>query len=333
MATRLFKPDAFEQNGQIVGFSADLGQSILKQLQREAVLKTYANVPEVLNAIRLEQADLGIAAIAITGQREQEFDFSLPIFSGGLQIMVLAEVEQTKQVEQEVLRRLLNPNLLRLFSIIALLMLVPVHILWYSERNNKDGLIENSSYIPGIFQALWWSLLALVGQANAMPKKPIGRIVALFWVFVGIIFVSYFTAIITSELTVQEIQGNIRELSDLQNHRVALLADSESLNYLQKHNVEQVTAFSQLEQAYEALLTNQVDAIVAPRPLLLYYASHERQGKVQVVGAPFRDQFYSIVMPKDSSYRRPINQAILTLKENGTYREIYRKWFGTNPQD
>ncbi len=331
IATRFIKPDVFEKDGKIVGFSADLGRSILEQLQRKAELKTYTNVPEILNAISLGQADLGIAAIAITRQREQDFDFSHPILSGGLQIMVLDRDEQTRHSERRLLQRLLDPSLLRLFGIVTLLMLIPVHIVWYFERNNKE-LIDNPSYIPGIFQALWWTMLALVGQAEEMPKRAVARVIALFWVFVGIVFVAYFTAIMTAELTVQELQGSIQGLSDLQNRPVAVVADSEALNYLQKQNL-QVIEFPQPEQAYEALLAKKVDALVAPRPLLLYYASHERRDRVQIVGTPFRDQFYSIVMPRDSPYRKPINQAILTLKENGTYAEIYQRWFGVRPQD
>lgn len=30
----------------------------------------------------------------------------------------------------------------------------------------------------------------------------------------------------------------------------------------------------------------------------------------------------------NSIYREPINQAILSLKENGTYDQIHQKWFG-----
>jgi polar amino acid transport system substrate-binding protein len=331
IATRLIKPDVFEEKGQLVGFSVDMGRSILEQLQRKADLKTYADIPRILDAIRLEQADVGIAAIAITRTREQEFDFSYPVLSGELQIMVLPEDEQSRNAEREVLQRLLNPSLLRLFGIVALLMLIPVHILWYFERNNPE-LIDNPAYIPGIFQALWWTLLALVGQAEDMPKKPVARVVALFWVFVGIIFIAYFTAIITAELTVQEFQSNIQGLNDLQNRPVAVVADSEAIDYLQRQNLQQVIEFSQPESAYEALLTKKVDAVIAPSPLLFYYTSHQGKGKAQIVGAPFREQFYSIVMPKNSPYRRPINQAILTLKENGTYGRIYRKWFGVRPQ-
>lgn len=333
IATRIARPDAFEENGKIVGFSVDIGQSILKQLQRDSELKTYASANDVLNAIRSGKADLGIAAIAITNQREREFDFSYPILVGSLQIMVLRPERQTRTIEQELVQRLLNPNLLRLIGIVALLMLIPAHILWYFERENKDGFISSRSYIPGIFQALWWTILALIGQADKMPKGPVGKIVGLFWVLVGIVFIAYFTATIAAELTVQEIRGNIQNLSDLRDRRVALVADDEALKYLKENDIDRVTPFPQFEPAYAALLSGQVDAIVASRPLLLYYAAQEGQGQVQVVGVPFREQFYAIVMPEDSPYRKSVNQAILTLKENGTYREIYRKWAGVDPQD
>jgi polar amino acid transport system substrate-binding protein len=333
IATRLARPDAFEENGQIVGFSIDLGRSILKELQRDSEFKMYASVSEILQAIRSGQADLGFAAIAITQQREREFDFSHPILVASLQIMVLRPEKQTRTVEQELVRRLLDPPLLRLIGIVALLMLIPAHIVWYFERGNENGLIPSKSYIPGIFQSLWWTILALLGQTDKMPNGSVGKMVALFWVLIGIVFVAYFTATITAELTVQEIRGDIQGLSDLRDRRVALVADDEALQYLEDRDIYQVTQFDRLEVAYEALLSDRVDAIVASRPLLLYHASHEGQGKVQVVGVPFREQFYAIVMPENSPYRKSLNQAILTLKENGAYQKIYRQWAGIDPQD
>jgi polar amino acid transport system substrate-binding protein len=333
IATRLARPDAFEENGQIVGFSVDLGRGILKELQRDSEFKTYASVSEILQAIRSGQADLGIAAIAITNQREREFDFSHPILVASLQIMVLRPEKQTRTIEQELVRRLLDPNLLRLVGLVLILMLVPAHIVWYFERGNQDGLIPSKSYIPGIFQSLWWTILALLGQTDDMPNGRVGKMVALFWVSLGIIFVAYFTATITAELTVQEIRGNIENLSDLRDRRVALVADDEALKYLENKDIYQVTQFGQLEPAYDALLSGRVDAIVASRPLLLYYAAREAQGKVRVVGVPFREQFYAIVMPENSPYRKSVNQAILTLKEDGTYQKIYRQWAGVDPQD
>ncbi|NJL48544.1 MAG: transporter substrate-binding domain-containing protein [Leptolyngbyaceae cyanobacterium SM2_5_2] len=269
--------------------------------------------------------------MAITSQREQAFDFSHPILSAGLQVMAPAPTAQSRYPMREILSRILSPELVRLSAMVGLLMLIPAHVLWYFERNNKESMIENASYFPGIFQALWWTVLALVGQADDMPQGPVGKLVALFWVFVGIIYLTYFTAGLTAELTVQEIQGHIQTLTDLQNRSVALVADEGALEYLEVQNIRQVTQFSQPEAAYAALAAGEVEALVAPRPLLLYFALHEPDVDYQLVGTPFLDQFYAFAMPEDSPYRDPINQAILTLRENGTYTEIYRKWFGADP--
>ena len=62
--------------------------------------------------------------------------------------------------------------------------------------------------------------------------------------------------------------------------------------------------------------------------VLLYYASHE--GKVQVVGPIFRKENYGIVFPDKSPLRKRVNEALLKLRENGAYDQLYKKWFGGN---
>lgn len=335
VATRLVRPDVFEENGKIQGFSVDIAQAVANQMQpgqtRPINLQTYPGVAEVLDAVRTGRADLALGAIALTSQREQAFDFSHPILLAGLQIMVPAADQQTRQPGREILNRILQPDLLKLTGIVALLMLFPAHVLWYFERNNAESVIEHAAYIPGIFEALWWTVLALVGQAEDMPEGPVGKLVAVFWVFIGIIYLTYFTAGLTADLALQEIQGNIQTLSDLQNRPVALVADEGALEYLTDQNVRQITQFAQPEAAYAALKAQEVEAMIAPRPLLLYFAAAEPEAQFQLVGTPFLDQFYAIAIPEGSPYRTPINQAILTLRENGTYAEIYRQWFGVDP--
>jgi ABC-type amino acid transport substrate-binding protein len=34
----------------------------------------------------------------------------------------------------------------------------------------------------------------------------------------------------------------------------------------------------------------------------------------------------SLLSP-NSRYRKPVNEALLKLKENGTYEQLYRRWF------
>lgn len=159
-----------------------------------------------------------------------------------------------------------------------------------------------------------------------MPHTRWGRVIAVFWMFASVVFVAYFTAAITTSLTVRELHGSIHGPDDLHGKQVATVSGSTSAAYLRDHNIN-MEGLANLDEAYAALESGKVDAVVYDSPVLLYYASHEGSDKVQVVGPIFRKESYGIVLAPGSPYRKPINQALLMLMENGTYQDLYDKWF------
>lgn len=160
-----------------------------------------------------------------------------------------------------------------------------------------------------------------------MPKSAAARVAAVFWMFTSVVFLAYFTASVTSSLTLQQLRGDIKGPEDLPGKKVASVKGSTSVEYLRQLNVD-VSEFAQVEDGYQALQQGQVAAVVYDAPVLLYYASHEGKGKVQTIGAIFRKESYGIVLPDKSRLRKPVNEALLKLKENGTYDLLYAKWFG-----
>ena len=62
--------------------------------------------------------------------------------------------------------------------------------------------------------------------------------------------------------------------------------------------------------------------------MLLYYASHDGKGKVQLVGPVFRKENFGIVFPPDSRLRKEVDRALLDLREDGTYQRLEQTWFG-----
>jgi polar amino acid transport system substrate-binding protein len=147
--------------------------------------------------------------------------------------------------------------------------------------------------------------------------------------FASVVFIAYFTASVTSSLTLQQLRGDINGPEDLPGKRVASVQGSTSVEYLQAHHVG-VTEYPSVEEIYQALQGGQVDAVVYDAPVLLYYASHDGNGKVQPVGSIFRRENYGVVFPTDSPYRKPVNEALLRIKETGVYDRLYQKWFGGN---
>ncbi|MEH1943984.1 MAG: transporter substrate-binding domain-containing protein [Nostoc sp.] len=326
VATRVIPPFVIPDKGELSGFSIDLWRSIAKQIDVESKFIEYSSVPELLSAIKDNKANLGIAAISITAERQQNFDFSLPILAGGLQIMV-RNSETNDSAFPNILQLFFSTSLLQVIGVALVLIVVAAHIIWLSERHHKDGMIPKP-YFPGIFKACWWAAATLATQADEMPKGVLGRLVGIVWMFIGVLFAAYFTASATTSLTVQQLQGDIRSIDDLPGKVVATTAGSTAAAYLREHKIS-VLEVNKIEQAYNALQTKKADAVVFDAPVLLFYAANEGKGKVQIVGSILREESYGIILPNNSPYRKPINQALLSLKENGTYQSLYDKWFDT----
>ncbi|WP_202950717.1 transporter substrate-binding domain-containing protein [Pseudanabaena sp. PCC 6802] len=325
VATRVgVPPFVFEENGELKGFSIELWQKISEELGVQYKFARNSNVRDLLNAVKTDKVDVGIAAISITSDREEQFDFSYPMFESGLQIMVLAK--STGSSSPNFLSLFFSPSLLQLFGIMILIVLVPAHIIWFSERGRDGGMEISHSYFPGIFQACWWAAATLATQADSMPKAVVGRIVAVIWMFTSVVFVAYFTATVTTSLTVQQLQSNIKGPDDLPGKVVATTKGSTSAKYLSDRNIQKLE-FTNINDAYDSLLKGEADAIVFDSPVLMYYAAHQGKGRVQVVGEVFQKENYGIVFATNSPLRKPVNNALLTLQEKGIYQQLYDKWF------
>lgn len=330
VATRVVPPFVFADRGKLTGFSIDLWQSIAKQMGVETQFVVKSDVVALLDAVQSGEEDIGIAAVSITAARDREFDFSQPMFESGLQIMVRKTPNQPK-VNQGPIRGLLSllvsPVMLEWLGIVLLFILVPAHVVWLAERRHKEGIIPHESYIPGIFHAAFWAAGTLATQADVMPRSGLARVMAVLWMFTGVVFVAYFTASVTASLTVQQLKGTLTGPEDLPGMRVATTIGSTSMIYLREHRA-QVVEFDQIDKACRALVQGQVDAVVFDAPVLLYYAASAGKGRVQVVGSIFRKENYGIVCRINSPYRKRIDAALLTLRENGTYDRLYDRWFG-----
>ena len=67
-----------------------------------------------------------------------------------------------------------------------------------------------------------------------MPHQWLARTFAIFWMFAGVVFVAFYTAQLTTTLTVEQIRGAIEGPSDLPGKQVATLAGSTAADYLRR---------------------------------------------------------------------------------------------------
>ena len=326
VGTKPFAPFAFVREGEYIGFSIDLWSEIAQELELDYELYGEKTVAELLNSVSSGNTDIAIAGITITSEREQTVDFSHSFFESGLQILI--PMRPPASPIETFISLIFSPILLKTIGLLLVVIVISAHLLWLAERKKNPEMFPRE-YLRGIWEASWWSVVTVVtvGYGDKAPIGAAGRIIAAIWMFTGVLLVSYFTASVSSALTVQQLETSIQGLEDLNGKRVATVKGSTAADYLANRPIKKIE-YELVEQAFESLEESEVDAVVYDSPVLQNYAIQDGVDKVRVVGNIFERQSYGIALKSDSPYRESINQAILSIIENGTYDEIYQKWFG-----
>lgn len=135
------------------------------------------------------------------------------------------------------------------------------------------------------------------------------------------------------QVMVRNNENDIKGISDLNGKVVAVKSGTGSVEYA-KANIKSkdLRQFPNIDSAYMELGTNRADAVLHDTPNILYFIHTAGKGRFKAVGDSIEAQQYGIAFPKGSDdLREKVNGALKTLKENGTYNTLYKKWFGTEP--
>lgn len=127
-------------------------------------------------------------------------------------------------------------------------------------------------------------------------------------------------------------EEGIQSVEDLPGKVVATKTGTTSYDYATAiEGVEKVVPFPNIDSAYMELVNQGADAVLFDSPNILNYAATKGEGKVKPVGEILQAEQYGIPFPKDSELTEQVNEALEAMFEDGRYVEIYKKWFGKEP--
>lgn len=329
VAVRNIEPFVMTAGDQKTGFTIDILQEIAKRAGWTVSYVDTPSVAEQLKAVTEGRADAAAAAISITSERAQKFDFSQPIMSGGSQIMVPLSASQPSNPGLLTFVKLLFSKTVLVWLVAAVVLaLIPAHITWLLERRHSDPMVSKS-YFPGILQSFRWSIGSLAGVADDAPRHAAARIASVLWGFICIIFIAYYTATLTANITVGKFEAQIKSPADLIGKKVCTVANTTSASTLKEFGVTFDSA-NTVADCYRGLEDGKFQAVVYDAPVLQYYASREGRGSVQLVGQVIRAEEYGIAFRNGSELRKKADKELLSIYEDGTYYTIKKKWFGSD---
>ncbi|SFR44571.1 amino acid ABC transporter substrate-binding protein, PAAT family (TC 3.A.1.3.-) [Marinobacter gudaonensis] len=136
-------------------------------------------------------------------------------------------------------------------------------------------------------------------------------------------------------ILVREGNEDVSEFDDLEGKKIGTKIGSTSYDYLIKNldADDGVTPYPGSSDMYMALMSRAVDAVFYDAPNVGYFARTKGEGKVKTVGPLYEGQQYGIALKSGSEWLDDVNAALAAMKEDGTYKTIYEKWFGPMPDD
>lgn len=138
----------------------------------------------------------------------------------------------------------------------------------------------------------------------------------------------------SNEILIPE-DSDIQSGADLTDKVVAVQKDTtghEIAESILGSNHKNIKPFETTPLAIQELLSNGADAVIADKPVVdEYVKNNSQQNLVVITDDSFEEEFYGLLFPKDSKLVAEFNEALNKLFDNGKYAEIYKEWFGKEP--
>jgi len=228
IGTKEAPPFAMKQSdGTWRGISIELWAGLAERLGVTYEFREY-DLNGLIDAVAAGEVDAGVAALTVTAEREQAFDFTHPFYTTGLAIAAQFGGGGTVAL----LGRLVSWEFFAAVGLLSLVLFGIGLLVWLLERRANPEQFGGSP-AEGIGSGFWWSAVTMttVGYGDKAPSTFGGRVVGLLWMFASIIIISGFTGAIASSLTVGQLEGAVQGPADLPKVSVGTVTGSTSEAY------------------------------------------------------------------------------------------------------
>ena len=178
-------PFIITDDNQLGGISVWLWRKIAKDLGYIFEFKEM-NFGDILTGLEKGTVDISINPLTVTSERSQKMDFTYPFYASNATVAI----KKTTSIQRffQFMGSFFSLNFLR--GMIGLMLIIGFFgiIAWWFERKKNPENFRPG--LEGIWDGLWWSVVTMttVGYGDKTPKSNGGKMVALIWMFSGLLF-------------------------------------------------------------------------------------------------------------------------------------------------
>ncbi|XP_070196713.1 glutamate receptor 3-like [Littorina saxatilis] len=344
-------------NNRYEGYCKDLTDELQGYLRMDYVLKPVNDgefgkeLPNgtwtgVVGDLRRGEADMAVAPLTITADRERVIDFAKPFMNIAISMMIKRPEKQKPGVFA-----FMEPFSIPLWSCIVIAYVtvsVVVYLVskfspyeWSNRSYRYDRVVK---YDFNLGNSFWFSMEALMLQgSDHCPRSVAGRVIGGAWWFFVLIVITSYTANLAAFLTVERMLHPIETADDLatQTEITYGLVDGGSTRKF--FETSQVPTYQRMwnymKTAQPPVFVKTVEegvqrvrdskgkyAFLIESSMNNYY-NNRKPCDTARVGGDLNLEGFGIAMPHGSDLKEIITYATLKMKEDGTLHRLETKWW------
>lgn len=318
-------PFIITDNAQPEGISIWLWEKIASNLDLEYQL-VEMNFTDILKGLETGTIDVSINPLTVTSQRNKKMNFTAPFYASNSTVAVRKSSSFQKFLQ--FLKSFFSLTFLS--GLVALILVIAFFglIAWLFER--KQNPEHFRSGWSGVWDGLWWSVVTMttVGYGDKAPKSNGGKLVALIWMFSGLLFISGFTASVASSLTVNQLKWNPSKIADYKSEQIGTIKSTGTEAFLRAHFFKKIMPYSGLTEGLDGLLKEETVAFLYDEPILKYMVNNElAYANLEVLPVKFDLQFYAFAFSDGhDAINKQVSQKILEFTESMEWRLILEEY-------
>lgn len=231
-----------------------------------------------------------------------------------------------------VFQIIFEPFVVNYMAFLFMWVIVVSHLIWLVERkfNTKQFPL---SYIDGIDDAVWWSIVTVttVGYGDKSPETPLGRLVAMVWMLLGLFMFSVLSGHMSSRFVDLSATKTVTSVRDLQGLRVCSYYGYFSTWYFPEHVEFTPIERNDVVECGAELEAGNVDAIVMDIPLMADFARMNTWAKSAELSfsEPIASAPCGIVFAETANGRalnQEISPRLMEFRDTATYNTLVDQW-------
>jgi len=318
-------PFIIQENDKLSGINIWLWEKVANDLNLEYKL-IQMDFSELLEGLKEGSVDLCINPLTITSERSKKMEFTNPFYVSNSTIAVVQKSSITKFLE--FFKSFFNINFLRGFLILLAIITLFGLATWFFEKKKNPEHFRPEW--KGVFDGMWWAIVTMttVGYGDKYPISRGGKVIALIWMFSGLLFISGLTASIASNLTVGKLSNKTENFNDYKERLVGSVKNSSSTNFLKDKFFKNIKLFPNAEDGLEDLSNKKIDAFLYDEPILKYRIKKNESFKnLQLLSVKFDLQLYAFGLPKTRvKLEQIISQKILEITESHEWQMVLNEY-------